>query len=164
MSSKKLTIGSQVFDYPITGTGNYGEEATAWAEAASEVLAEIKGPGDISVTETLLSGTESGGYYTGNISGLVFDTSFVQRIVITGIITRTFTVVSGLPDLVESFSIEGAYNGIQINFSQTFDGDDSDMEFTATGGQFGFKYLDVADTLQVSIKYQAKTMIAEENL
>lgn len=159
MSSKKLTIGSQVFDYPITGTGNYGEEATAWAEAASEVLAEVKGPGDISITETLLSGTLSSGYVTGNISGLVFDTSFVQRIYITGIITRTFTDVSGLPDLVESFSIEGAYNGSEFNFSQIFDGDDTDVEFTVTGGQFGFKYLDVADTLQVSIKYKASTVI-----
>lgn len=155
MSSKKLTIGSQVFDYPITGTGNYGEEATAWAEAASEVLAEVKGPGDLSITETLLTGT------SGNISGLVFDISFVQRIYITGIITRSF---SGLPDLVESFSIEGAYNGSEFNFSQVFDGDDTDVEFTVTGGQFGYISVAVPDTLQVSLKYQAKTVIAKENL
>jgi hypothetical protein len=153
MSSKKLTIGSQVFDYPITGTGNYGEEATAWAEAASEVLAEVKGPGDLSITETLLTGT------SGNISGLVFDTSFVQRIYITGLITRSFTDVSGLPDLVESFSIEGAYNGSEFNFSQIFDGDDTDVEFTVTGGQFGYISVAVPDTLQVSLKYQAKTVI-----
>jgi hypothetical protein len=164
MSTKKLVIGTEVFEYPITGSGNYGEQATAWAEAATEVLAEVKGPGDISITETLLIGTESGGFVTGNVSGLVFDTSFVQRIYVTGIITRSFKEVSGLPDLVESFSIEGAYNDTVFNFSQIFDGEDTDVEFGASDGQFTFKYKDIAETLEVRVKYQAKTVISKENL
>jgi hypothetical protein len=123
MSTKKLTIGSQTFEYPIVGSSNYGEEATAWAEAATAVLAEVKGPGDISITESILTGTSSGGFTTGLISGLQFDTSFVQRVSITGLITRKYTEVSGKPQEVESFTIEGAYNAVEFNFSQVFAGD-----------------------------------------
>jgi hypothetical protein len=164
MSTKKLTIGSQTFEYPIVGSSNYGEEATAWAEAATAVLAEVKGPGDISITESILTGTSSGGFTTGLISGLQFDTSFVQRVSIVGLITRTYTEVSAKPQEVESFTIEGAYNGVEFNFSQAFAGDDTEVEFSEISGQFYFKALDKADTLELSIKFSAKTVIDTEVL
>jgi hypothetical protein len=164
MSTKKLTIGSQTFEYPIVGSSNYGEEATAWAEAATAVLAEVKGPGDISITESILTGESSGGFTTGDISGLQFDTSFVQRISIVGLITRKYIEDSGKPQEVESFTIEGAYNAVEFNFSQVFAGDDTEVEFSEVNGQFRFKALNKLDTLELSIKFQAKTVIDKEVL
>ena len=158
MSSKKLTIGSETFDYPITGSSNYGEEATAWAEAASEVLKEVSGPGDISTTETILVGLD------GFVSGLQFDTSFVQRISVTGIITREFTVASGKSRQVESFTIEGAYNGVEFNITEEFSGDDTEVEFYVVGGQFKFTSADVADTQELKVKFLGKALVDEDAL
>jgi hypothetical protein len=162
MSSKKLQIGNEIFDYPIVGSSNYGEEATAWATAASEVLKEVKGPGDISITETTLPiNNEPDEFSIGLISGLQFDTSFVQRISITGLITRKY---SGKPQEVESFTIEGAYNAVEFNFSQVFAGDDTELEFSESSGQFFYKFKNDPELLEVLIKFSAKTIIDSEVL
>jgi hypothetical protein len=165
MSSKKLQIGNEIFDYPIVGSSNYGEEATAWATAASEVLKEVKGPGDISITETTLpinNGPDE--FSIGLISGLQFDTSFVQRVSITGLITRKYTEFSGRPQEVESFTIEGAYNAVEFNFSQVFAGDDTELEFSESNGQFSYKFKNDPELLEVLIKFSAKTIIDSEVL
>lgn len=158
MSSKKLQIGNDIYDYPITGSSNYGEEATGWAEAATEAIKEIKGPGDISTTETILVGLD------GFVSGLQFDTSFVQRISVTGIITREFTLASGKSREVESFTIEGAYNGVEFNITQEFSGDDTEVEFYIVGGQFKFISANVADTQELKIKFVGKALVDEDAL
>ena len=134
MSSKKLQVGNDIFDYPVTGSSNYGEEATGWADAITEAVKEIKGPGDISTTETILSGTDNlDGTSTGFVSGLQFDTSFVQRISVTGIITREYTVASGKSREVESFVIEGAYNGVEFNITEEMAGDDTEVTLFTSG-------------------------------
>jgi len=158
MSTKKLIIGSEIFEYPIVGTGNYGEEATAWAEAATEVLSEVRGPGDVGITQVSLIGTQ------GIIPGLKFDTSFVQKITITGLITRRFTELSELPQEVESFTVEGSFNGVEFNLVQEFNGDDTDFEFSEINGQFRFTTLNKPNTIQLNIKFQAKAIIDQEVL
>ena len=160
---KKLSVGSDTFEYPITGGSNYGEEATAWASAVSDVLAQVSGPGDIPTTETVLVGTDNGdGTSTGLVSGLIFDTSFVQRIEIKGIITREYTLISGKSQEVESFVIEGAYNGTEFVITHEFAGDDTEVFFFPDGGQFKFTSVNVADTETLSTKFQAKVLIDEE--
>jgi hypothetical protein len=167
MSSKKLQIGNEIFDYPIVGSSNYGEEATAWAEAATAVLAEVKSPGDISITERTLSINNTdpenpfSTFSIGLIDGLQFNTSFVQRISIVGLITRKY---SGKPQEVESFTIEGAYNAVEFNFSQVFAGDDTELEFSESSGQFFYKFKNDPELLEVSIKFQAKTVIDQKVL
>ena len=158
MSTKKLIIGSEIFEYPIVGTGNYGEEATAWAEAATDVLAEVRGPGDIGITQVSLIGT------SGNIPGLKFDTSFVQKVTVTGLITRRFTEISGIPQEVESFVVEGSFNGVEFNLTQEFSGDDTDFQFSEINGQFRFTTISKPNTLQLNIKFQAKAVIDQEVL
>ncbi len=158
MSSKKLQVGNDIFDYPITGSSNYGEEATGWADAITEAAKEIKGPGDISVSEDILIGL------SGSISGLQFDTSFVQRISVTGIITREYTIASGKSREVESFVIEGAYNGVEFNITQEFAGDDTEVEFSVVGGQFFFNTITVDDTQELKIKFQGKAVIDQDAL
>ena len=165
MSSKKLTVGSDIYDYPVTGSSNYGEEATGWADAITEAVKEIKGPGDISTTETILSGTDNlDGTSTGFVSGLQFDTSFVQRISVTGIITREYTIASGKSREVESFEIQGAYNGLEFNITESFDGDDTEVLLFMVGGQFKFTSLNVVDTQEIKIKFNGKALIDEDAL
>jgi hypothetical protein len=156
---KNLIVVDEIYEYPVTGDNNYGEEATGWAEAATSVLAQISGPGDIPTTETNLLGISSGGYVTGDITNLSFDTAYVQSIIITGHITRTYT--DATPTQVEAFSIEGVYNGTEINFSTDLSGDDTELEFDVNGGQFRFKYLEIAGTDTVVAKFSAAAKVDE---
>jgi len=170
--SKPLIIGDEIYNYPTTGEANYGEEATGWAEAATGVIAEVSGPGDIPTTETTLVGVLASGRYDGDITGLSFDTAYVQSIEVRGHITRTFT--DATPTQVEYFNVEGAYNGTVINFSEDFSGDDTELEFSTNGGQFRFSYLEIhpdqvtddmggtVDTTDtVTIKYSASVKVDE---
>lgn len=157
--SKKLTVGNEVFEYPVQGSANYGEEATAWAEAVSEVIATVIGPGDILTQQVSLNGA------SGNINGLVFDISFVQRILVEGIITRENLLDS--TKKVESFVIDGVYNGSEFNFSITRTGEDTDIDINITGpasGQFVFTNSDVDPNKPVTMKFKAKSIIDEELL
>ena len=155
---KNLIVVDEIYEYPVTGDNNYGEEATGWAEAITGVAAQISGPGDIPTTETNLLGISSGGYVTGDITNLSFDTAYVQSIIITGHITRTY--LGGATE-VEAFSIEGVYNGTEINFSTDLSGDDTEVEFDVNGGQFKFKYLEKANTDTVVAKFSAAAKVDE---
>jgi hypothetical protein len=159
MSTNRV-LGDEVYEYPDTGDINYGEEASGWVEKATEILAEVSGPGDISTTEVTLAGTDTGTHIEGNITNLNFDTSFVQSIDVSGFITRTYT--DATPTQVEEFSIKGAYNGSVINFSSDLSGDDTELEFGVTGGQFTFKYLKVTNTDTVKIKFSAKVKVDQD--
>ena len=160
--SKTLTLRDEVFQYPDVGDSNYGEAATGWAEEATDILGNVSGPGDIPTTEVALVGTSDGTHTTGTITNLTFDTSFVQSIQVKGFITRTYS--DATPTQVEFFTIEGAYNGTSVNYSVEFAGDDTDFEFTNSGGQFTFKYLDIVNTDTVTIKFNASAIIDEASI
>lgn len=154
MSSKKLTIGNETFDYPITGTPNYGEAASNWAEAATDAIAEFFGPGDIRTSEiALLEGQTN-----ANIAGLSFDTAFVQRIEVQGLMTRKFT---SNPTKAESFTMTGVYNGTEFLYSMESQGDDTGITLTMSGGQVQYTSTTVADTSELTIKFRARTIIDE---
>jgi len=165
---KKLQVGDEIFDYPLTGDSNFGEDATAWAEAVSDTLTEVRGPGDIPVSDAQLLGL------SGNISGLSFDTSFVQRVLVEGIIIRTTIVPNPEPPpadpfitirKVESFKVEGAHNGFEFNISVDYAGDDTQVIIDVVGGQFTFETPENDSlTTTLTIKFKAKTMIDEEIL
>lgn len=157
---KNLTIRDEVYPYPVEGDNSYGEAATDWAEAASDVLADVSGPGDISPTEVTLSGTPSGDYTVGTITNLTFDTSYVQQIISSGYIKRTYTDTTYI---IESFVIEGVFNGSEIDFNVRFSEPDTNFDFTVTVGQFGFSYLtddgSGKTTSNVTIKFKANAII-----
>jgi len=104
-----------------------------------------------------LIGSLVSGRYEGDITNLLFDLAFVQDMIITGHITRTFT--DATPTQVEFFQIKGVYNGTIVKFSVDYTGDDTELEFSVNGGQFKFSYLNVASTDAVTIKYSAKVKI-----
>ncbi len=155
--STNLTLRNRIFPYPNTGDSNYGEAASEWAGEATDILGNVSGPGDIPTTEVTLSGSTDGTYTTGTITNLTFDTSFVQSIQVKGFITRTYT--DATPTQVEFFTIEGAYNGTSVNYSVEFAGDETELQFTNTGGQFTFKYLDIVNTDSVTIKFTASAIV-----
>jgi len=159
MSSTRI-LRDEIYEYPDTGDINYGEEASGWVEEATDILGNVSGPGDIPTTEVTLTGTDDGTHINGIITNLIFDTAYVQRVDITGFITRTFT--DATPDRVEAFHSEGAYNGTSLNISTDFSGDDADLEFTVAGGQIGFSYLKIVNTDTVTIKYKASAIVDED--
>lgn len=158
--SKNLTVQDEIYPYPEQGDTNYAEAATGWAEGVTDVLSVVSGPGDIPTTEVPLSGTSDGTYTTGTITNLKFDTAYVQTIEVTGFITRTYT--DATPDEVEDFTIEGVYNGTEIDYGARYVGTDTEFEFLVSGGQFTFSYLDKPNTDTVTIKFQAKTIVDSE--
>jgi len=153
--SKTLQIGSDIFEYPDQGTGNWGEEATAWAEAVTKALESVQGPQDILLTEANLV---NGG--SGNISGLNFNTSLVQQIDVEGLITRTYT--NATPTEAEAFRVLGAYNGSEFRISVEYSGLDSGVVIDVdNAGQFTYVASSKANTDVLSIKFKAKAIIQE---
>lgn len=156
--TKTLILRDEVIQYPDEGDANYGESATFWAEEVTDILGNVSGPGDIATTEVTLTGTNDGTFTTGAITGLSFDTAYVQSVVIEGFVTRTFN--DGITNTqVESFEVLGAYNGTELNISSEFSGDDTELEFTVTGGQIGYKYLNVDNTDSVTVKFKASAIV-----
>jgi len=86
--SKNYIVKDEIYEYPDTGDINYGEEATGWAGAITEIAAEVSGPGDIATTKTTLVGSDTGTHIEGVITNMLFDTAFVQSIIVTGHITH----------------------------------------------------------------------------
>lgn len=160
--SKDLIVRDEVFPYPVEGDNNYGEAATDWATSVSDVLLDVSGPGDISPTEITLVGTSDGTYTTGTITNFTFDTSYVQRITATGYIRRNYSDNSYI---IESFKIEGIFNGSEIDFYPEFSSPDTNFDFTVNVGQFGFSYLDDdgsgKTTSNVTVKFQANAIVDE---
>ncbi len=167
--SKTRILGSEIFQYPETGDINYGEEASGWVGEATNILSGISGPGDIPTTQQTLLTPSGGTYTTGTIDKLVFNTAFVQSLEVSGFITRTYS--DSTPKQVEYFKITGAYNGTVINYSVEYSGNETELEFTISGGQFGYSYLNLhpdqvtagptVTTSAVTIKFEASATVDE---
>lgn len=152
---KLLQIGNQTFEYPEQGDGVWGEEATAWAEAVTDALATVQGPEDILLTEALLTNGSS-----GNISGLAFDTSTVQQIVVEGLIVRTY--IDATPTEAEAVIAVGAYNGTTFNLSVEMTGNDTGVTIDVdNSGQFTYIAENKVNTDSIVIKFKGKAIIAD---
>ena len=108
--AKKLNVNGTIFEYPTTGSYNWGEEAAGWAEEVTTVLGTLSGPEDIQTSEATLS---NGG--SGNVPGLSFNSGVVQQILVQAVISRTYT--DATPTETESFTLQGAYNGSTFSIS-----------------------------------------------
>lgn len=137
--AKRLTVNGNIFEYPTTGSYNWGEETTAWATEVTTVLGTLSGPEDIQTSEaTLVSGS------SGNVPGLSFNAGVVQQIYIQAVVTRTFT--DATPTETESFIMQGAYNGSTFVIAS---------ESVAVGEQVGVVF-DIDNTGQVNYVSEAK--------
>lgn len=153
--SKTLQIGNQTFEYPSQGDSNWGEEASAFAEAVADALATVQGPEDILLTEALLTNGSS-----GNVSGLLFDTSVVQQVLVEGLIVRTY--LDATPTEAEAFAATGAYNGTTFYLSVESTGNDTGVVLDIDNtGQFTYQAENKANTDSIVIKFKGKAIIAD---
>lgn len=152
MSTIRLRLGDEVFDIPTVGSSNWGESLTLYLRKNSEIIATIQGPQDILLTDFNTENNTS-----GNVVGLSFDTSSVQQILVEGLIIRSF---SSEVAKVDSFNIEGVYDGQEFHISNTYSGTDAKVKLDiADTGQFTYVADDVDNTSGIKIRFRAKAII-----
>lgn len=153
--SKILQVGNDVFEYPQQGTGaGHGEEATAWAEAVTETLANVRGPNDILLTTANLANAVA---IPAIIPGLTFNTGQVQHINVEFLIKREYELGSLV--LVESGKIYGSFDGSDFKISVESTGDDTGIELDITaGGQFTYTSSDLNNHVSSIISFKASTI------
>lgn len=84
-----LTVRSKVYNYPEQGEDPiWGEEATGWAEAVTDVLADVVGPGDILQTAFSVANNQVA---PAEVTGLLLDTGVVRSAVIDCSVYRVST-------------------------------------------------------------------------
>lgn len=94
----QLIVNGQTYNYPENRESpSWGEDATAWAEAVTEVLANTVGPGDIVLTSANVANNQVA---AANITGLSFDTGTIRASIVEYSVYRV-TTGSGATEAVE---------------------------------------------------------------
>jgi hypothetical protein len=153
--SKTLQVGTEVFEYPdnLQNPG-WGEEASDWARAVTDLLGTLSGPNDIAITSFTLQNNIA---VDTSIIGLRFATSQVVQCDITYIIKRTYD--SGATVVSESGRIIGNYNGSVFSISRESAGDDCGVSISVDGtGQFKYQSSNLANHVSSTIKFAATTI------
>lgn len=82
----RLTIAGSTYNYPDPGTEpGWGEDATDWAQAVTDVLNTLVNTGDILQTTFTLQDNQSS---PASVSGLMFDPTIVRAANVTYSINR----------------------------------------------------------------------------
>lgn len=153
--SKPLTIAGTTYNYPSVGDPpNWGEEATDWAEAVTNTLTSVIGPGDILQSTFLPANNQVA---PANVTGLLFDTSVVRAAIIEYSIYRT----TNSNEIVECGSMYLAYKSTAATFelARTYAGDGG-MTFTVNGsGQLQYTSSNLAgSSYSGKMKYRARAL------
>lgn len=152
--SKKLQVGRDVYEYSQNGeTPGWGEDNSAWAEAVTDALNDVKGPNDILATSAVLANNQTDFV---DIVGLTFNTAQVIYVNVEFFIKRTSD--NGTTTITESGTIIGNFDGSEFYISQDSVGASGiEIEVTSTG-QFQYKSSDLADHVSSAIKFKANTL------
>ena len=133
--STQLTVGSDTFLYPDNNENpGWGEEASSWAAAISEIVNNFQGPNDINPTITAIIANTS----NTPVTGLFFNAT-------SGVVAFIATYVIQLSGAVETGTLRGFVDGSgNWHFDRNFVGDASiefDMmptgQFIYTSGNLG---------------------------
>jgi hypothetical protein len=159
MSTIRLRLGDDVFDIPVVGASNWGEQITLYLRKNSEIIENIQGPQDILLTsDTLQNGVSIEA--PEDVKGLNFNTNDIQNIIVDGYIKRTIT-----GDVkVDSFRCEGIYDSSNFHVDINYTGTDTGVRIFPDEmgtGQFKYTSEDVANTTNIQIFFRAKTIIEE---
>ena len=140
--SKPLTINNKTFNYPTPGESpGWGEDATDWAEEVTDVIANVSGPGDISLSTATIANNQSS---ATNVTGLAFDATVVRGANIQYTITRSGTVSASPVVQVEEGEIHIVYNGSSWELTRSYVGE-ADITLTITNaGQFQYVSDDIS--------------------
>jgi hypothetical protein len=83
---KNLTIGNELFEYPLAGeNAGWGSEATDWAEAVTDALSIVQKPNDILLTSSAILNSA---VVPTSIPGFSFSTAEVVAIECRYLINR----------------------------------------------------------------------------
>lgn len=153
--AKILIVDNTPYLYPEPNDDpGWGEGATGWAEAVTELLGDLFGPGDIKETTfTIPAGANS-----GNVAGLLFDSTVISSAIIT------YNISQGADaGLAESGTIHLLYDDSSIvgekwRLSQETNGDaEVDFDINQTTGQFTYSS-SASSTASRTMKFRAKTL------
>lgn len=151
--SKPLQVGNDTFNYPSPGDkAGWGEEATGWAEAVTDTLANISGPNDILITSATLSNNQ---VTPANIPGLLLNTGEVQSFELDVLIYRTYN--SGSSVAMERAKILGYFNGSDVYISQESVGTSGVDLSVTSGGQFQYTSSNLTNHVSSVIRFRMRT-------
>ena len=136
-----LLVGGTIYKYPVEGEdpGRYGEEATGWAQAVTDSIAAINGPGDILQTNFNIDNNQSS---FSDITGFLFNSAVVRGITASYRIERT----NATTYLVEKGEMEILYNPETTSWSLT-------REYIGEGG------IDLDILASGQLQYKVNTQI-----
>ena len=104
--SVELEVNGQIYNYPENRESpSWGEDASAWAVAVTDVLGSVVGPGDIVLTAASIANNQAS---PTNVVGLAFDTTSVRGALVEYAIYRV-TTGGGATELAEMGSMYLAY-------------------------------------------------------
>lgn len=153
--SKTLTVNNTSFNYPDAGEPKgWGEEATAWAEEVTDVLADLKGPNDILQSSFSIGNNQS---TFADVVGLIFDPGQVRSATIQYNIYR----VTDTQELSEEGVLRVVYKNNAAVFELTQDSSgDSGVSFQILPtGQVQYSSSLVAGVSYVgTMKFRAQTL------
>ena len=152
--AKELTIGNNTYNYPENGENpGWGEEATAWAEAVTDLLATVQGANDITLSNFTLQNNQ---ITAANITGLAFNLTEVLQFRIEYTIKRTND--GGSTITTETGTIYGHNNDTVVELSQEFTGN-TGIDFSITpAGQLQYTSSNLVNHVSSSITFKATAM------
>jgi hypothetical protein len=153
--SKPLTVGNQVFEFPLEGeNAGWGSEVTDWAEAVSDALATVQKPNDILLTNAAISNNAT---IDTNIVGFSFSTAEVKAIECRYLVTRITT--SPALNYSEVGYIEGYFDGTNWGYSIRTTGDAKIYLSILPSGQVQYRVDNISAATHVGqIKFEAKVI------
>jgi hypothetical protein len=151
---RKLILNGTVYNYPLPGDEQkWGEDATDWAEAVTDIFSTIVGAGFI--PETTITINDNVTSFT-NILGASFNSAVSRSFSLSYAISRT----DGSNFFTESGIINGVYDGADWDYTIERVGD-AGMDFNVTSaGQLQYKSSAVGGTYSGDIHFFANDIIA----
>jgi hypothetical protein len=150
----ELQIGNVTYNYPEDGENpGWGEEATAWAEAVTDLLGTLRSGNDIALTTVSLANNQS---TAANVTGLAFNLNEIIQFKIEYTVKRIYD--SGSSVVVETGEIYGTHDGSTTTLSQESSGGISGVDFSISAGQIQYTSTDLANHQSSVITYKASTM------
>jgi hypothetical protein len=130
--SVQLIVNQQVYEYPENRDGPpWGESATAWAQAVTDVLQSLAGTGDILQTPANINNNQ---VVAANVQGLSFDPTQVRAAVVEYSVYRN-TTGAGAMELVESGTMYPSYKSVAGTWDMPIvGGQEGGIQFTITSG------------------------------
>ena len=160
MSRIALIVNGTSYQYPNVGEDpNWGEDATAWSQAVTQVLSTLLAPGDILETKVSINNNTT---VLTNVTGMLFDPGTVRAANIDYAIYRTSTSTpSGNSEsgtILISYDDSSA-SGSKWQLSQRINAGAGVSFFITDLGQVQYKATDIGSAGYVgNIVFKAKVL------